>query len=175
MTLARGVAVGGGTALLAVWLVSVVSTGAPSPRIRGEPPDRTRVQPPFQFDAQMARLRPRASAPAPPPAPRNPFTFGRDRQVAIDLDGSTSRHRADDRLAGPAEAEAIDQPLSLIGIAERKSSAGVQRVAILSGAGQLYLAAVGDAAGPDYVVDAIDTDAVDLVGETGRRLHLALR
>jgi hypothetical protein len=177
MTLLRGVAVVAGTTLLAIWLVSVVSTGAPAPRSDRKPPESVQVDPPFRFDAQVARLRAQAGQQMARPD-RNPFTFGRDgapgepeasspRRAGLASD-QTDSYRTND------EARA-NEPLSLIGIAERRTDDGTERVAIVSGGGELFLAAVGQRVGLEYVVEAIADDAVELAGEGGRRLHLVLR
>lgn len=103
----------------------------------------------------------------PPVVERNPFRFGR-------RGGDAPRER---RSLPPADALPelpfpVPPPLRLLGIA---TEADGQRVAVISSAGDLVLAKVGDRLAGGFSVARIAPDGVELEAPTGdRTLRLSL-
>ena len=175
-----------GSGLLAV--VSLLPATTP----RSPEPHAAPVQAEQQADAgpdpvllnvekQTTRLREYAtSAPAPTEAGRNPFRFGEPRRPALERGRSAALHESR-TVAAPVEPVAPPPPrLTLVGIAERRvnpSEAGdVERVAIVSGLGDVHLVVAGDRIGGRFTVLAVGNDVVELRDEnTANILRLALR
>ena len=174
MTTRRAVTYGGLSCLLAAWLASAAST-----TFQSLPPERERVAPgnstdaiAVQVQAHAMRLRERLqSAPTPQLPHRNPFAFQVRAQPVV-----RPVRRPDPST--PVEPLPPPEPrLSLIGIAEDQSPAGVTRTAIISDeAENLLMVAVGHTVLGRYRVEAIGADAVELKNvETNAVKRLGLR
>lgn len=175
MTPRRAAAYIGALSLLAAWFASAAgviwSPRRPGPQarsVKGTSGDAVA----FDVQAQAERLQRRlATAPTPQTPVRNPFTFHARPRVP---------HEPRPPSVAPPEAAPIADPepeLSLIGIAEDKTPAGLVRTAMIVGAGdELVLAKVGQQVAGRYKVTAIGADAAELTdAATGRVRRLALR
>lgn len=175
MTSTRAVAYIGGAALLLAWLAAAAGDVRQPRRVRvpSQPGDGARMQTiATDVQAQAARLRQRlAVAPVPAGPARNPFAFGtREARVT---------RRAAAPAAQPAATERIpvEPALSLVGIAEQATPAGLVRTAMIAtGADDLIMVTVGQAVAVRYRVVAIGADAVELQDvATGATRRLALQ
>jgi hypothetical protein len=112
------------------------------------------------------------TAPAPRASDRNPFGFAPREQP-----------RAAQSKPAPAPSQgaleitpvARTPELHLIGVAEQVTTEGVERTAIISGAGQMFMVKAGDSVTDRYVVTIVGADAVELrdtVTDAVRRLGL---
>ncbi|MPY89861.1 MAG: hypothetical protein GEU99_18300 [Luteitalea sp.] len=112
-----------------------------------------------EVGAQAERLRAYLrTAPGPRATTRNPFRFADPpRPRAPQGEITAAPPRAVRETAQPAVA-----PLRLIGVAERVTTDGVERTAIISGEGQLFMVTAGDRVAAHYVVTAVGADAVEL-------------
>ena len=72
-------------------------------------------------------------------------------------------------------AAPLPPPLRLTGVTESKVADGIQRMAVLTGGGQIYLAKVGERVAGQFTVVAVEPEAVVLRDETGAESHLLLR
>ena len=70
---------------------------------------------------------------------------------------------------------ALPPSLTLAGVAERRTSDGVRRTAVLSGNGQIYLVGEGDSVAGLYTVFAVEAEAVLLRDSTGVEFRIALK
>lgn len=123
---------------------------------------------------QTTRLRTYMSAaPAPRQPARNPFRFAERRRA------ESSSARAPELLGRMAQSPplrpfAAAPPLTLIGIAERQPAgepiAAAQRIAIVSGLGDVHLVSAGDRIAGRYSVVAVGVDAVELRDEAADTL-----
>jgi hypothetical protein len=127
----------------------------------------------FDYDAQRLRLDPSDAPPV--RSTRNPFRFATARDDATGTP-SHGRLRASEAAPAPSPDAAEPVPFTLVGIATRQAGATTSRIAVLSGRGQLILAAQGETIESQYVVDIVGEDAVELRNATtGRVARLALR
>jgi hypothetical protein len=77
---------------------------------------------------------------------------------------------------GPVDPTPAPPPLTLAGIGESQQGDRAVRTAVISGAGELWLAAEGTVVAGRFRVDRIDNDAVVLVDTaSGQRQTLRLR
>ena len=172
MTFTRGAALLCVGALLVAWLAAAAGTRL----TEGQPASEMTVaveitHEPLIADvgAQAERLREHLSAAILPRQPsRNPFEF-------------TSRPATPADLGLPAVAVPESVPtitpvaMSLAGIAERQTPNGLDRTAVISAMGRLFLVKPGDQVTPRFRVVTIHADAVeleDLEAETTLRLRL---
>lgn len=125
-----------------------------------------------EVGAQAARLHSlMAQAPVPDLSPRNPFSFAAPRAARA---GAPVVHAA-------VAEDAVPLPppppmLTLMGVAEDTTPAGVRRTAVIGGeADAIYMVVEGDAIGDRYRVRRIGADAVeleDLITRAYRRIAL---
>lgn len=163
--------VGGGGAV-ATWL-AVAPAQTPSAATPRGATAAIEVVKGEDLNAQTDLLRLRSNAPDLPPAKRNPFRFNTAR----------SSERPEIRNGFPAAlspapampAVPVPPPLRLAGVTESQVVGGVQRMAVLSGNGQIYLANIGDRVAGQFTVIAIEPEAVVLRDETGAESRLLLR
>jgi hypothetical protein len=138
-------------------------------------PDRALVD----VERQAARLREHVTlAPMPRRPSRNPFRFAPGASERTSDDRAPRNAPAPDpRPTGPDVGEpSREAPLALIGMAETRHGESIIRTAIISGAGDVHLVAVGDRVNNRFTVVAIGADAVELRDdETEQTLRLALR
>ena len=176
MTLRRALAIGGGAALVGAWLASAANTRVSAPPARAERAADAHDRFVSDVRHQAERLRERLNAAAVVPEPmRNPFEFGGRLTHPIPA--------AAPMRSEPAAPIVITEPpappppsLTLMGIAEDGPAAALVRTAMISGAGQLFLAKTGDTVAERFTVKAIGADVVELIDVTdGRTVRLALR
>jgi hypothetical protein len=158
------------------WLASAAGVSR-SPRI---PPINVRSNDDIRLDAlaadvqaQSGRLRERLSnAPSPAGAERNPFSFKVRRRSVRAADVA-----APPAVTPPPAPEILEPALTLIGIAETRSSDGVLRTAMIAGGrDDLMMVTVGQRLLSRYDVLAVGVDAVELKDlETGFTRRLVLR
>jgi hypothetical protein len=99
------------------------------------------------------------TAPAPRVSHRNPFRFAqrqRPRAARPEPVPAPSQRAPDGTPA------ARTPQLHLIGVAEKMTDEGVERTAIISGAGQLFMVKAGDSVTTRYVVTAVGADVLEL-------------
>ncbi|MPZ19230.1 MAG: hypothetical protein GEV06_15150 [Luteitalea sp.] len=135
---------------------------APYPRpIATQPTPRTEVERMAdEVSGQVERLSAHSrTAPAPHASQRNPFHFAQREPppAARPEPGPAALPPAP--KATPA---AKTLQLRLIGVAEKVTSEGVERTAIISGVGQLFMVKAGDSVTARYVVTTVGADAVEL-------------
>lgn len=168
----RIVAIVIGGASLAGWLAAAVTPGN---RVVAPPPEPA---PPAidergaELVGEIARLHDRLRPTATPSVSRNVFQFGAPR----------ARHAPSDALPVPTTLvdaipdAALPPPLTLIGMAEDTGANGPERTAIMSAAGQLVLAKVGDVVLSRYRVARISSDVVEITDmNDSTLLRLALK
>jgi hypothetical protein len=118
---------------------------------------------------EIARLHDRLRPETAPSAPgRNLFEFKTTRAAVVAAPPVAA-------VAPPVAITAPQVPLTLSGIAEDAGADGIVRTAIISGAGQLFLAKQGDPVAPHYTVATITADGVDLQDADGSVRHLSLK
>ena len=118
---------------------------------------------------QETALRDRAVNAPLRPSTRNPFRFAKR------ISPEAPRPSALVPSAVPSTPAPPPPPsLSLSGIADRKTPEGRKRTAIISGEGQVYLAAEGDSVAGRYHVVTVDSDAVTLRDDDGTETRLIL-
>jgi hypothetical protein len=164
-----------GATVLVAWLASAAgvprpqrTTGTPRPAAAEIALDAIAAD----VQSQAARLRQRmAAAPAPQVPLRNPFTFD-VRDAARPR--VSARRPTPDTLPDPGPA---DLPLTLLGVAERKTEAGLIRTAIIGGdTDELHMVGEGQELAGRYRVVGVSTDAVELKDLlTGATRRLALK
>jgi hypothetical protein len=176
----RGVAIVVVTGGVAAWLVSPATTSAP-PRSRFERPDARAATAPRLFDyaEQRLRLRQRVTArERPARSSRDPFRFGRGdaaRSATAPPVVPPVRRAAPPEETGDAGTPPAACPFTLIGMAERRTADGLERVAVVSGLGQLFLVSAGELATARCEVAAVTADAIELVERpSGRTTRLTL-
>lgn len=155
----------GGGGILATWFAVSPNT-AVGPV---SPPHTVQAPAPRAFEelsVQSTRLRDRRAATSPLEATRNPFRFNTPKPVP---------RPAQRNLEAAPQADApmpvAPQPLlTLSGIAQKSG----KRTAIITGAGQLYLVAEGDAVAGLYTVVRVDPEAVLLRDAAGAEQQLLL-
>jgi hypothetical protein len=174
MTRQRAAALVLAIACVAAWWVAAARLRAPEARL---PPVVGAPKPAapaalFDFEAQRARLE--AAAVPVVRGRRNPFAFGGVERDDVGRATSSARRSSTTVASAPEEAEPV--PFTLVGIATRRGDDATSRVAVLSGRGQLILAARGDTVASRYQVDAVGADVVELRDTlTGKVVRLALR
>jgi hypothetical protein len=163
--------VGGGGAI-ATWLaVAPAETppvATPSPAVRAD--ERSNEE---DLNAQAERLRARSSAVTLEPSKRNPFRFNAERPA--ERAAGRSGFPVALPLAPPMPAVPLPPPFRLVGVTESKVADGIQRMAVLTGSGQIYLASVGERVAGQFAVVAVEPEAVVLRDETGVESRLLLR
>ncbi len=166
-----------GTALLAAWLSSAAGTTpgvVPAPPPAGGPAPPQTSPPPVEridLDREVARMTVYLEqAPRPRPVVRNPFILAPRGSAAA---ASTPEAAVPAGWAPAAAGPAVPLPVSLAGIATDETPSGPLRTAILSVAGQVILAQVGDDLPGRYQVRRIDEDAVELF-DPGRQASFRL-
>lgn len=161
----------GGGGVLATWLAVTPNQGVPSAATTAaQRPAVTREPSAEDLNAQADRLRERTNAVTLRPSIRNPFRF------------SASKAPAASRLVSPAAsmvtplvpAAPLPPSLTLSGIAEKNTSGGVRRTAVLSGDGQIYLVGEGDSVAGRYTVVVVEPEGVVLRDAIGAELRLVL-
>ena len=163
--------VGGGGAI-ATWLaVAPAETppaAAPSPTVRAVESSNE-----DDLNAQAERLRARSSTATLEPSKRNPFRFNAARPSERAGERSGLPIALPPAQAMPAVP--LPPPLRLAGVTESKVADGIQRMAVLTGSGQIYLAKVGERVGGQFTVVAVEPEAAVLRDETGAESRLLLR
>jgi hypothetical protein len=154
-------------ALLAAMIASATTSAVRRPAPVVIPPNTTAIElQGAELAAEVARLRARLRPADQPQEPaRNLFQFSarasRTPQAAPVLPAEPT--------AAPAPPP--PPPFTLIGFA----SDGAVRTAIISGAGDLFLAREGDSVTAQYRVVRIDADGVELGALDGRTVTLSLQ
>ena len=168
-----------GAAVCGAWLASAAGvTRAPrAPKVIQRTSDVQLDVLASDVQAQAARLRERlAAAPAPSGADRNPFRFGPAHAVPRRASAPVTRPVAPPAPVMPAELDAREPSIELIGITEsRKGNAVLRTAMIMSGANELLMAAAGQRVLERYEIVTVGPDAVelrDLTTGTLRRLVL---
>ena len=173
MNIKRVATIGVALGALAAWLASAASAVrhdvAPPPPAGDVKPD-ARVA---ALDAEVARLRARLQPDVTPLAPaRNLFAFRAPAPAARAASPAGFVKSASPPAALPPRPPSF----TLDGLAENPGAFGPVRTAIISGAGQLFLAKVGDAVTLRYRVSKIGSDSVELTDlSTGATVRLALK
>lgn len=166
----------GGGGVLATWLAVAPNQGAPSSATTAARSAMTRGPTAEDLNAQADRLRSRTNAVALRPSTRNPFRFNASRSAPPQVDRfDASRTAAPAAMTPSLPAAPLPPPLTLSGVTEKRTPQGPRRTAVISGAGQLYLAGVGDTVAGRYTIVTIDPEAVVLRDENGDELRLVLR
>ncbi len=175
-TTLKAMIAGGG--VMATWLA--VAPNHPAPASVAAPVERSAAAHETaanELSELAKKLRERASAAAELRAStRNPFRFGTGKTTvpgASRVGGSSMSLPAAIASAAPVAPPAPSYTLS--GIAERHTSEGRKRTAVISGAGQLYLVSEGETVDGRYLVVRVDPEAVLLRDPTGTELSLVLR
>ena len=177
MTTRRIVAYIVGATVLLAWLASAAGVPPPqrSPRTPRPVTDEVALDAiAADVQSQAVRLRQRmAAAPAPQTPLRNPFRF--DVRDPAKLRAPTRGVRpASEPLPEPGPA---DLPLVLLGVAERKTGAGLIRTAIIGDdTEELQMVGEGQELAGRYRVIAVAAEAVELKDLlTGSMRRLALK
>lgn len=163
--------------LFAAWLASAAGISRrPRTVIAPRPgPQSARVDALARdVQSQAARLRQRlATAPAPQAPIRNPFSFADRRAPAPRVPRRTEPLPVLE-IAAP---EPVEPELSLLGIAEQRTAAGLVRTAMIGGAGdELFMVVPGQTLAGRYRVMGVGADAVELKDQvTGVTRRLALK
>jgi hypothetical protein len=164
-------ALAGGSGVLVTWLAVTPSPQQPLAVTTPSRATAAREVSGEDLGALADRLRARTDAVLLQPSMRNPFRYAPPKSAAS-APGPT---RLLAERAEPAPAVTVAPPtLSLSGVAEKKTSAGVRRTAVISGDGQLYLVGEGDPVAGRYTVITIDPETVILRDAAGAELRLAL-
>jgi hypothetical protein len=122
-----------------------------------------------ELAAEIARLQERLRPTTEPSTSRNLFRFNAPVRPTMDTPLVVP-----DAL--PPAPPAMRPPLTLVGLAEDTTDAGVVRTAIISGFGDIFLVKAGDRVGSRYRVAAVASDGADLIDDTdGATLHLSLK
>jgi type IV pilus biogenesis protein PilP len=164
---------GGG--VIATWLAVAPNRGATGTPQAPTPQQSASVQQTVVEDLseQADRLRARTQTAQLRQSTRNPFRF---TPPSAARNGQPSHGIAAPAPALPPLPLAPPPPsLTLSGVAETKTADGVERTAVITSNGQLYLVRVGDTVGGQYTVVSIDPEAVVLRQPSGEELRLALR
>ena len=164
-------ALAGGSGVLVTWLAV---TPSPQPPLAVTTPTRAgavREVSGEDLSALADRLRARTDAVTLQPSTRNPFRYAPPKSTAPVV--GSARLLVERAEAAPAVG-VVAPTLSLSGIAEKKTSDGVRRTAVISGDGQLYLVGEGDSVAGRYTVITIDPETVILRDTGGGELRLAL-
>ena len=161
----------GGGGLVATWLAVTPNPGAPTAATTTTQPVAAVREPSAEeLSEQAERLRARSNGVALRPSKRNPFRFAAPR----------SPNRSDTRLEWLSPPAPVVPPpvvapaVALSGIAEKATTNGVIRTAVISSGTQIYLVSEGDSVAGHYTVARIDREAVVLRDETGAEITLQL-
>ena len=175
MNFTRGASIFLGAALLAAWLAAAAGTrpvvwqAVPATVTSSEVPTGAVAE---DIQAQAERLRERVgTAPVPQRPSRNPFEFAGRASNAPTTAPPASR------AVSSAELQPVARPaLALIGIAEDQTPEGLDRTAVISGMGQLFLVGEDEAVTTRFRVVALEAAAVELRDlSTGKVFRLALK
>jgi hypothetical protein len=173
MTPTRATTAVGLASVLVAWLAGAaglsVTSSSHQPQVQRSETSATQALA-DDIQAQASRLRSRlATAPAPRQPLRNPFTFA--TRVVRPAQGLTTVAPKPLVTAPPGEP-----PLQLVGVAERETSAGTIRTAMItSDSDELFMLLEGETLGARYRVKTVAAESVeltDLVTGTTRRLAL---
>jgi len=152
---AKFVLVGGAAA---AWLAAAATSGSRSggqPSVADVSPVDARAS---ELAAEVARLHDWQKPVAPPRRTgRNLFSFGRTERPT-----AAGEHKPPAQHETPAQAGPAAPLLKLAGIGEDVTPAGVVRTAIISTAGELFLAKEGDEVTARYRVSRISSEVVEL-------------
>ena len=160
----------GGGGILATWIAVSPNHGVPTtaPTTTVRRPAAASEPTADDLNAQAMRLRDRTAAVTLGASTRNPFRYSSSKSAP------RSTAPAERAVQSPAVEPAIPAPppvtLKLSGVAQKAG----KRTAIISGDGQIYLAAEGDSVGSRYTVVKIDPEAVLLRDADGREQRLVL-
>jgi hypothetical protein len=166
MTSRRTAVYGVGAALLFAYLAAanMPTQESPSREPAARPAATTGTESlAVEVRGQAAKLHARmADAPVPDMNPRNPFSFGPPSRASLPPVRDTLVHPA--IVPEPAPAAVAPLPaLTLMGVAEETTPAGVRRTAVIGGDGDtIYMVVEGQAVGDRYKVTKIGVDAVEL-------------
>jgi hypothetical protein len=162
----------GGGGVLATWLAVTPNQGVPTSEAPAPRPKAISDPRADMLSAQAEKLRARANAAGLRPSTRDPFRFAAANRPA-------RAGRPGNVVAEPSAAAVAPTPpppsLTLSGIAEKNTPDGVQRTAVITADGQIYLVKNGDSVAGLYTVATIEPDAVvlrDLAGAADLRLIL---
>src|SRR5688572_24711293 len=141
----------GGGGILATWIAvspnNGVQTTQPPTAVRR--PASQNEPTAEELNSLTARLRNRTGAVAPNPATRNPFRYRSPKSPAAGVPRESSPPLT--VIAPPTPVAPAGPALKLSGVAQKAG----KRTAILSGDGQIYLAAEGDSVAGHYTVVTI--------------------
>lgn len=166
----------GGGGVLATWLAVTPNPVAPTSATTPARSSVAREPTAEDLNAQADRLRSRTNALALRPSTRNPFRFNASRSAPPAADRfDSSRTPVPAAVAPSPPAAPLPPPLKLSGVTEKRTPQGARRTAVISGAGQLYLAGVGETIAGRYTIVTIDPEAVVLRDENGDETRLLLR
>jgi hypothetical protein len=174
----RWVAYVGSGLLAAVSLVPTVFRAPAPTRSPAPAPVQAAAPDPAMLDVerQTSRLREYASVAPEPRSVRDPFRFGHRPPPRSRVSPSYVQPRA---VAAPSSLPPPvpePAPLQLIGMAERDSGDGAERIAIIAAFNDVHLVRVGDRIGGRFTVLAVGADAVELEdAETRTLVRLGLR
>ena len=175
MTLTRATTYVGIASVLSAWLATAggLSVSPASPHATPRPVDSATQALANEVQTQASRLRTRMSAaPAPHEPFRNPFAFGTREAPRPSRTASPTQ-----TAAAALETNPPEPPLTLAGLAERETPAGVVRTAMITAdSDELFMLVEGDSLGGRYRVTAIAAEAVELIDlVTGATRRLTLR
>jgi len=148
--------------VLAAWFASAsgISTRS-TPEVEQPPPVPTAGTATLAADvqAQAKRLRDRMESPPSPQQPlRNPFEFAPREPRRQRAASSTAPS-----LVPPGSAAIPEPPLTLVGVAEQQTPAGVVRTAMITAdSDELFMLAEGDVLGGRYRVKTVASDSAEL-------------
>ena len=157
----------GGGGILATWIAvspqhSSVPAASPATGLHRQ----VAASVPEELNAQAARLRERRGSAPLRPSTRNPFRFSSPKPVPQPPPERVVAVATESAVA-PAPAAPL---LTLSGIATKAG----KRTAIITGAGQIYLAGEGDSVAGLYTVEKVDAEAVVLRNAAGSEQRLVL-
>jgi hypothetical protein len=170
----KAVIAGGG--VLATWFAVGPNHGAPAPV--AAPVERAVVaheSAASELSVLAKKLRERGSGGALPASTRNPFRFGTGKTTTPTAHAGGSSVPLPATMTPSAPVAPPAPSFTLSGIAERNTSEGPKRTAVISGAGQLYLVGDGEMVAGRYLVVRVDPEGVVLRDQTGTELSLVLR
>lgn len=158
-----------GVALVGVWWVGAAPPQSePVPMTRATAPPTPVERLAAEMQLRTDRLRDHGRLAPTPTTSRNPFRFAGE---------GTPSARARTSAPVPAVPATPPEPeLRLIGVAENQTGDAIERTAIISGVGQLFLVKPGESVTSRYTVGAIGADAVELRDTgTGQPRRIGLR
>jgi hypothetical protein len=174
MTPTRATTYVGLASVLVTWLAGAaglsVTSNSPQPQPQRAETSATQALA-DEVQAQASRLRGRlASAPAPREPFRNPFAFASRAVRPAPSSVATAQKPLVAALPG-------EPPLQLVGVAERETSTGTVRTAMITAdSDELFMLVEGESMGGRYRVKSVGAETVDLTDlVTGATRRLALR